>query len=1735
MSEKLGGQIDVKQGEIEGLKGPAAAKQEISAYRATYKNAVDAGQREMATAAGKLKSAEAQAYLTKASGEIAGQLGSMADRGREIIKAHEDAKDGKPEKVPSMKELSGDLNKKLGQLKKSVKAFSVLEEINDKDLPGYEKANDKLNSSEGSKDPLDIFSAKEKLLGDLNRLGPKFMSTAGSREYSRKVVKRYQDLMKKVGEEKDELALGPTARHIVAHDFFKAVKTYENLVAEVKSNPSIDTLRAAEAQAEKIDPTTAHSEIFDDMEKGSYAYINNLYKHLETEFGKAKTNFETLQDGFEEAEKTALTAAATKMIADISAAEKDTVGPLWSKYEPLSRRTDLSGKELEDYEKNEKALMSAYLTLKMTVSPFANSETQYKLEGDIYKQVQEKVQEIHDRIRQIEVNRQTRKSMASLGEVGANVFTYVTFLGEEKDGKIYTFNAAYDALSEEKKQEVRMAVESIISRDEKAVKAETQEAMIELSKSTGNFDQISEVLGEKSKKYAEGLQLLAAGKHTEAIAAFEAYVGQTFSAEELELNSAAITDAKEKILLVKYSGEFYEGIKQYGAGDINGAAKNLNAYVKWAEGSGNKELHKEQISQARDVLHLIGLSKVKQLDDLLEDVKYWKKKDLQDQYGSGGEKIDFRITGPEVDIIVNGIRDLKKKVEKGELIDYDSEFATMKAKVHLYLQKNAIDPENNLINKYSELYEGMNSTDPEVRKKTCIKFAQELRDLRGYNKAREYLDKALAAEYRKAAQEVSQEKVMQEMLGNKMIMDNVRKAAKAYLAEFKKDNPGVSEALLQQQAEQAVFNMWLQKRYSRELRHHMTGKGMADSHEALSLYNNWSPYEEDVDTSWYKPWNYSYMNAEEYDQFCDAAKENLALTIATLPIGFGAGAAGAQIGKVAFRALATRLLVRSGAVGAEAAIVAIEQGGVQAIKFGTQAWKALTPQMQRAVILSRVGAGALSVTVEGTLLLGGSTVAEGIITGESTPITTANLAESIFKALAFRGIGMGGNKLFGKAIQAGGKRGMKALVAMEAMSGVAGTGIEAASLYAKGHGEHVDTGFMLRALLENAITSTGMHLGHSKVEGMGGRRNKVEEAYHKLVASEAEVEFGVTFDNPDSIRSARVTPDGHVAINGKVMKDFTPEVLSVLPEKARKKIQKLSQKEGPDVRKAVDDEPTVPAVKPQKPHDETLVSPDAPKPGEKIEVHGNKTPKQRTQSNKEGTVFQGKNPDDAPTNVNQPKQAPDPGATNPNFDKTGVDTPAAKRSQSAPESAVKSADGGESIPAQQAEAMGNLEKANPEVHERVQKILQKPGEKFSYRPEDLKILSSPDAADLPDVVVEKVLKRDFKEIDQGEGKPPARIYENAEAKVGEGGLGGVTLCYVVEGATSGGQPKIVEGAMKKIHSHHDTTDPTIRNSMQREIDTLRDIMRSPDSAGVLKPLYVGVNDMGETVMITQALKPLQGETGTSLNSPPKGFKPRSRKEAIGGYMLHRMPLEQSLGFLADGATGLHNLSKMGRIHADVKPHNIFVGNVDGKPRAVIGDLDCIPFSDVKKLDVELGVGQDKNNNTFGFSKLYNKTDNSVIPMTPSYNRGVDNHVAATLAWATYHPGQKPPPQVAGLISKGQFGVMLGEYIHHVQLNPDQIPMSNGRQIMERLAKLHKDMMDVPDFTKMNKDLDDAQANPQGKDLDALDEKLEVATDGLDKTLSMDDVAKELKAIQDLVTDGFAADSAIPATVPDAAQ
>ena len=1100
MANEVHGQIDAKQKEIQDLKGPERARAEIKKYQETFINAVDGGQQDITTADGKLKSPEAKAYLETASQEILNHLSGIATKGQEIVKAEE----GK--EVPSLQDLSSKLQSELSALKPAIESFAILEEIEKKDLADIEKENEALNKSPGTADPsFDIYANKKALLEKLNVLYSKYPGADKSSSYEKKLRAQQKELYGKIDKEKGDLAIGPIARHADIKRFVAAATEYEKLVEEAKANPSIEAVNKAKAQGELIDPEKIFQENLAEIGTGSFPYINNLYDHLNGEYRKAKAIFEGAKNAFEYVEEEAFYGAAEKMLTDVSQVEEEDLLPTWKEYEPLSYRTDLKPEELEPFEAAENGLLSGYLTLKMTIGPFLGADVFTKFRGDtdkLDKRLLAKAGEIDQKIRQIEVNRQTRLSMAALAEVKIddvtkeNLLRYVTFTGEEKDGKIYFFNPSFESLSEEKQQKIRMAVESLIARDEGLVKLQTQKAMMELNKSTGNFDKISEVLGEKAQQYAEGLKLLSEGKHAEALKALQAYAAQSFTEEEAARNAGALQDAREKISLLSFSGDFFSGLAKYKKGDANEAAKLLASYIKKAEGLGeeDKKLHAEQLSQAKDIFGMISLDKVGQLDKLFADIDAWHQKGYTGPgfagRGTGGYEVSRHIKA--------GIKELRKKITKGELVDFDAEFSKLKEDATAFREDGHGIGSSGLVEKFAEIYEGINTKDPQKKKEALVKFAKELREQGSYELAMEYLDKALEKCYRDEEREMglSREGVMQKMMKDPAIMADIKKGADVYLKQFKqqfkKEHPDqdVPEEELRSRAEQMVFNARLEKQARREVRHRVTkrydqpssiGFGSTGGYykEELELYNELAPYDPSV---WWQPWTYS---AEEWDNFKTDALEFVAITIATLPVGMGAGAIAKGVGSLAFRGLmrvAPNLLVRGGAAGAEAAILAIERGGIMTLRAGSAAFQALEPAVQRAVLQNRLllalakgSSGLASVATEGTLLLGGNTAVEGLVTGHFSDVTEASLVESIFKALAYRGVGMGGTKIFGKAIERGS---VSAVAAMEAVSGLAGLGIDVAALYAQNLEGVIDPKFVLKSLLGNAIGSFGSHLGH---------------------------------------------------------------------------------------------------------------------------------------------------------------------------------------------------------------------------------------------------------------------------------------------------------------------------------------------------------------------------------------------------------------------------------------------------------------------------------------------------------------------------------------------------------------------------------------------------------------------------------------------------------------------------------
>jgi hypothetical protein len=1164
-------EIDQKQQEILALKGPESANAEISRYRNTFVNAVDEGQNFIKSAQKKKWKTDAvNSYLDSAGAEITGHLTNIAARGREIIKAHEEKK----EAPLSLEDLSAALKASLEKQKNAIESFRVLDEI-DTEQKQIKDANDKLNNSPGTEPPTKIYAEKQKLVDQLSRIEPKFLSNEASKEYADSLRTEHTGLSNAIKTECTALSTGPSARFILLQNFVSEVAGFASLVEATKKDPSIQNIQEVKARMAKINPEQASTNIFGEADAAPYPYIANLYRQMETgDFKNAKDSLEKVKTEFsgpDGIESKALSKAGEKMAADIEATEKPLLA-MWDNYDALAKRGDLSKEEMDKFTADENSLMSGYLLLQSAASPFAAQETRFKISNsDVYKKVLDTVTRIDGRVRQIEVYRQTRLSTKSLAEVSVgNILTYVTFSGEDKNGKIYEFNAAFSALSKEKQMEVRMVVESLIARDDEIVRGQTRDAKIELNKTSGNFEKIKEVLGEKSAKYVEGLKLLAAGNHQGALAAFKEYVAQPFSDDEKQTQAMALKDANEKVSLITLSADFYEGLNRYKDNNLDAAARLFKSYIENLSGRSGEvvSLHAEQVSQAKDLFMLIGGKKADQLNDLFQDLKEWEKAKIKEAYGTGGEKLDIKMMGPEVDLIAQGIQDLRDKVNKGELVDFDAEFAKLKASVNIFMQKNAINPEDSIIDKMDKLYPGMNSDDPAVRKKTYIEFAKELVELRGgaYDMARKYLDKALDEDYKKEAQSVNQETIIKRMMGDPAIMADIHQGANFYLNMFIRENPTTPVDQLRARSEQIVFNMQLKKQVNRELRHNMTNAGAAGANEALQLFNSWTPYDPHV---WYKP---STWTIETYDEYKDAAKQFIAETAVMTAASLATGGAAAATEAGALRSL-VGVLLRGGAKTAarESALMAIERGGITALKVGSEAFEALEPALQQVILKNRIvlniargAAYGVGVGAEGAMMYGTGQLTQGLVYGQGEDFSSGALVESILKAVVYRGIGMGGNRLFGRLMKQGGVRGAAAYVGMESFSGLLGTGVEAANLYRIGQGKEVNTQWILQNLLQNALQSGGSHYEHAAYEAVakpaeGRGAKKIRKAYYKDTVDSAAKRFGVDFNRSDTIRHARIdSADGNLIINGKKVRGFDTGMLQHLPPAARERILALT-------------------------------------------------------------------------------------------------------------------------------------------------------------------------------------------------------------------------------------------------------------------------------------------------------------------------------------------------------------------------------------------------------------------------------------------------------------------------------------------------------------------------------------------------------------------------------------------------
>jgi hypothetical protein len=1102
MPEKPSQQIET--GRIEALKGA----DELARYRSDFMKTVSSFKADIETASSILKSDEAKTFLSGSVEDINRYLRDIAERGAEMQRQHAVEQKAGVADFQTLDQLGGSLATELAELRAGSVDFARLEaqsgEVDEAENRAG-KLDTQVDLSNAANSITDIRAIGTSLEQVISRM-PQSEVTSSLRQ---KMTGRI-DALKKTLDVKEQDVNAFLKDKARVDEFNKAADAYDAAAREYEKNPVRENLLKLRTLGAAIDPGAMGSEIFDAVlgHNEEKTLKTNLYQGLWSgEFSEARGKFEGAKARAESNESEQTSKLAEKMLSDVESNEKSLLDPKWREYEPLSRLTVVEDNRKADFLGLEESLLNGYLVLKATVNGFGLGETANKLAGDMREKVSGKTVEIGSKIRQIEVNRQTRISREHLFNA-RNLSAYVDFLGEEKDGRIYRFNAAFDQLPADKKAEIRAAVETVTARDKGAIQKQTGESELQLARSSGNFEQIERAIGEKSKDYVNGLRLMMEGKLNGAVAAFTTFLeaAKSFSPEERTKFGGVITDAVEKISLMEKSRDYFDALNKLKANDPDAAAESLQKYLAGVKDMGpdGERIHAEQIGNAREILKMAGNQKIRLLQDLLTDVRKWKEFKIKEQVDKRGVAHEVGVAGPEVALIEGQISALQERVNKGEIVNFTEEFAKIKAQVKGFLEQKAMNPKDNVIDKLAELYESLSGKDPEVRRKALVAFAQECRDSKGYDLARKYLDRALGKEYERTAREVSRESVMRRMMDDPKIMADIRAQAEAMLARFKGDNPGMAGVMTPEKAMQLVFEQKLGQQYSRELRRQMTDRGMAAGNDALSLYNDWSPYE--AKGHWYE-FGKSYT-AEDWDAWKSDAYEFAAMTAATLPIGLAAGAIGRGAGSLALRQVGGALLREGAEVGIrDAALSTIERGGLLALRPGSAAFRALEPSVQEFIMqnqsrLALAGAARLAggVVVEGAALYGGNIVSEGLVAGRAAEVAWDHIAESVIKAGVFRGIGLGGHNIFGRAMQAGGAKSVGAVAGMEAFSGAMGTTVEAASLYLSGESDQVDSAFVLKSLLQNALTSAATHVGEGVVRlpeaaaGAEKLKGRMEEA-----------------------------------------------------------------------------------------------------------------------------------------------------------------------------------------------------------------------------------------------------------------------------------------------------------------------------------------------------------------------------------------------------------------------------------------------------------------------------------------------------------------------------------------------------------------------------------------------------------------------------------------------------------------
>ncbi len=699
---------------------------------------------------------------------------------------------------------------------------------------------------------------------------------------------------------------------------------------------------------------------------------------------------------------------------------------------------------------------------------------------------------------------------------------------------------------------------------------------------------------DKSAEFYNGMALMKGGKLDEAIVKFRVYIEKIQKGPEADRKTCAdqlniaievvkkFNSAKLDMLVdlekdVKYA-QVISIIKSQGSGrDILDRVKKIRANSQ-AAAEGRKPPFKPEDCK------IAGDKRLLLLPYLPYDQLTKSERQLVDNHQAG-------LTGEEPAKLDAGIRKIRDRIAKGEPLDFDDELKKLQTELSgysnpknhpaatTYQSADGTRKVESTSARLFDLFANINTTDNGKREKGFVAIADYFKDdSLGMQYTQKYLSKAMHYRYQEFEEKdggATKREVTKRMLADPMVAADVHKAATEYYQRWVTEHnskPGADKIALNppdpfvlQQFQKQFFEQRLQSQYERDMRHKMTEQGLATAGSALEGFNASLPYD-DGSGRWYKPWSWSNYNEDDWNDFKDQAQQLLVETVATLPIGFGAGAIGKMAGRTALKLLLKESM-------SSAALEVIERGGIMALRSNSAIWEGLSPALKEAVMnqTKRIALGyGAGLAAEGGSMLVMSSIWEGLSTGHNPEFFEAletgkwryaslTLLESIAKVGCFRAIGAGQSKILQAAgADAGAGAKVATAIAAEGFSGVAGTGLEALSLIYKGRGDEVTFDFWAKGIIQNALQAYALGKGHRAFgEKQPGRSSKRQQREFQRVESELLVErLGQKgIKAPTDIHEVIPLPDGGLIINGQRI-NLTETPLTKMPEPIRLVIEK---------------------------------------------------------------------------------------------------------------------------------------------------------------------------------------------------------------------------------------------------------------------------------------------------------------------------------------------------------------------------------------------------------------------------------------------------------------------------------------------------------------------------------------------------------------------------------------------------